>query len=314
LSVNKPSISVLIPNYDWNVTSLIRALHDQLTELSIQFEIICFDNAQNSQHRQANEQVNQLHHTTYRVNAEQTGRAQNRNALAQAAQCDLLLFLDGDAGLDQKPLFIADYLASYEPGIVVCGGTAYGKKPSDPSLLLRYTYGIHREQLSAAKRNENPWAGFSAFNFLMERHAFMQFGFDEQFSEYGHEDTLFGNELKYRCIPIKHIDNAAEHLGLDSSKIFLEKSKQAVENLRDLINAGQVDEDTRLYAWYARVRKSMMTAVIGALYHKFQGKWEKNLCGPHPNLRTFDLYRLGYLCTLPIIHKSPPAKRLRSKK
>jgi hypothetical protein len=63
----------------------------------------------------------------------------------------------------------------------------------------------------------------------MERHAFMQFGFDEQFSEYGHEDTLFGNELKYRCIPIKHIDNAAEHLGLDNSKYFWKKANRPLK-------------------------------------------------------------------------------------
>jgi glycosyltransferase involved in cell wall biosynthesis len=311
VSTTKPSISVLIPNYDWDVLDLVSALYSQLNKLTVDFEIICFDNSSNSQFRAKNEELNQLPHTTYTINTSETGRAQNRNALARKARHELLLFLDGDAGLEHQPNFIENYLHAYQANTVICGGTAYGARPSDPAYTLRYIYGINREQLPAEVRNINPWSGFSAFNFLIERETFLAFGFDENLSEYGHEDTLFGNELKYRCIPVKHIHNPAEHLGLDSNEVFLAKSRKAVENLRDLINEGLVDEDVKLYAWYARLRKTMMTAVIGALYNKFQSKWEKNLCGPNPNLRTFDLYRLSYLCTLPVVHKRPPNKRMR---
>ncbi len=306
-----PSIAVLIPNYDWDVTNLITSLHQQLSDVNADFEIRCFDDAQTSVHQPANNKLNDIENVHYRINENSLGRAANRNALASSTSKEVLLFLDGDSGLENNPNFISDYLKNYQPNTVVCGGTAYGERPTNNDYLLRYTYGIQREQLLATTRQVQPWRGFSAFNFLIEKKLFDQFGFDESLSEYGHEDTLFGNELKYRCIAVKHIDNPALHLGLDSNETFLEKTRKAVENLRDLINKGLIDEDVKLYAWYAKIRKAMMTAVMGALYVRFKNKWEKNLCSNSPNLRTLDLYKLCYLCTLPILHKRPPEKKMK---
>ena len=298
------SLSVLIPNYNWDVTSLINALHEQLSDVGLTFEILCFDDAPQSEHCAKNNTLNSLAHVTYRVNETPNGRAKNRNILAKAAQHDLLLFLDGDAGIDHNKSFISNYLINFISEEVLCGGTAYGAKPEDPSLQLRYFYGKSREEIAAGHRQKKPWAGFSAFNFVIERSLFLKICFDEKMSQYGHEDTLFGKALKENKIPIRHLDNTALHLGLDSSEVFLAKSRQAVENLRDLINDDLADEDIKLYSWYLRIRKARMAAVIGSLYHRFKTKWEENLCGPNPNLRTFDLYRLGYLCTLPIRHKT----------
>jgi glycosyltransferase involved in cell wall biosynthesis len=304
-----PSLSVLIPNFNWDVTDLVKSLHSQLIKTTIDFEILVSDNALDSEYSSTNEKLNSLQNVSYSVNKEQNGRAQNRNGLARAAKYQLLLFLDGDAGLAANPDLISNYLKAFQPNTVICGGTAYGQPPKDGHKMLRYAYGKSREELPPVLRQQNAWAGFSAFNFLIERQVFLQFGFDEKMSKYGHEDTLFGNELKYRCINIIHINNPAEHLGLDSSEVFLAKSRQAVENLRDLINKGLVDEDVKLYAWFSKLRKTRMTAIIGSLYIKFKGKWEANLCGPNPSLRLFDLYRLSYLCTLPIAHRTaPPAK------
>lgn len=298
------SISVLIPNYDCDLTALILALHSQLTNAGVAFEILCFDDAPQSEYHAKNYQLNSLEYVAYKANDVANGRAKNRNVLARAAKHDLLLFLDGDAGIDHNKSFISNYLINFVPGVVLCGGTAYGMKPEDKSLQLRYIYGKNREEIAAENRQKKPWAGFSAFNFVIERNLFLNIGFEETMSQYGHEDTLFGKALKQNDVQIRHLDNTALHLGLDSSDVFLAKSRQAVENLRDMINDDQADEEIKLYSWYLRVRKARMTAVIGSLYHRFKAKWEDNLCGPHPNLRTFDLYRLGYLCTLPIRHKT----------
>lgn len=305
-----PSLSVLIPNYNWDVTQLVKTLHNQLVTSRIIFEILIFDNAKDSPHLAANEKLNDLPHVLYRVNSEPNGRAQNRNALARAAQYQYLLFLDGDAGLDANPTFVSTYLKAIQSKTVLCGGTAYSIPTIHVDYKLRYVYGKAREEVAPAKRQQNPWAGFSAFNFVIERQQFLEFGFTESMTQYGHEDTLFGNELKYRCITVQHIQNPAEHLGLDSSPVFLAKSRQAVENLRNLINDGLVDEDVKLYAWYAKIRKTRMTASMGALFVRFRDKWERNLCGPTPSLTLFDVYRLCYLCTLPIIHRTAPAAKI----
>jgi len=303
------SISVLIPNYDWNVTKLILQLHTQLLNCGVDFEILCFDNCAESIHSQANETLNLLSNTQYQIRAS-LGRAQNRNALAQAAKHHYILFLDGDADVSQNPNFIAQYLNYAKPNTVVCGGTAYAKHTANDHTLLRYVYGKKREEISAEQRQKNTYAGFTAFNFFMPKDVFLLMCFNETLSKYGHEDTLFGRELKHRCIPIIHIQNPAIHLGLDTCDVFLSKTRHAVENLSDLINEGLIDEDIKLYAWYLRMKKTGITRVLHSLFTKFQKTWEKQLCSQHPNLMLFDLYKLSYLCSLPIHNKKPPVHKI----
>ena len=311
MSALSKSLSVLIPNYNWDVTELINELHQQLVKAQIPFEILCFDDAQDSEFTEKNNIVNQLENVTYRVNQKSLGRSKNRNELGQASHYNYLLFLDGDAGIKENKSFIANYLKCANPEGVVCGGTAYSATaPTDVNYLLRYLYGKSREEKSAEIRQQEPWNGFSAFNFLIPRAIFTELLFDENLSEYGHEDTIFGNELKYRCVPIIHINNSAHHLGLDTNAVFLEKTKKGVENLRRLIDVGLVDEDVKLYAWYAKTRAVFMTAPIGALYLRLYKKWEAQLSGPNPTLKLFDLYKLAYLCTLPVQLRKPPLRKI----
>lgn len=302
---------MLIPNYNWDVTTLIFDLHKQLLAAQIPFEILCFDDSQHSTFSTKNKELNKLEHVEYRVNEQPFGRSKNRNELGQASFCNYLLFLDGDAGISENKNFIAEYVKHLQANHVVCGGTAYNNSaPSDQNYLLRYLYGKSREEKAAQIRQAEPYNGFSAFNFAIPRNLFMEVMFDENLSKYGHEDTIFGNELKYRCIPIKHLNNTALHLGLDTNAEFIVKTKQGVENLRKLIDVGLVDEDVKLYAWYAKTRSVFMTAPIGALYLKLHKKWEAQLSGPKPTLKLFDLYKLAYLCTLPVHLRKPPERKI----
>ena len=308
---DEKSISVLIPNYDWDVTELIKEIHRQLTDAQIPFEILCFDDSKKSEFHKGNDNLNQLTNVTYRVNESSFSRAKNRNELGNSAKYNYLLFLDGDAGLEENHHFIENYLKHVNDQVIICGGTAYHSSiPSDSSFQLRYAYGKSREELPTSIREKDPWAGFSAFNFLIPRKIFLKIKFNEALSEYGHEDTLFGNDLKYNCVPILHINNPALHLGLDSSSVFLEKTRKGVTNLRGMIDAGLVDEDLKLYAWYSRARKTLLTPVLGQLYNKLHKRWEKQLCGPNPSLKLFDLYKLAYLCSLPDLHKIPPKRKI----
>lgn len=303
-------ISVLIPNYNWDVSTLIQTLHNQLTDSALPFEILCFDDAIDSEFIQINKSCNALPNVNYRVSNQPLGRAQNRNALANAAQYPVLLFLDGDAGIHHNRAFIANYISAFKTGEVVCGGTAYAAQKPDDRHILRYLYGKKKEEIAPAIRQINPWSGFSAFNFLIEKSIFLQIKFNEKLAQYGHEDTLFGNELKYRCITVRHIGNTALHLGLDDGITFLTKTRQAVENLRDLINEGLIDEDVKLFAYYNRAKKTGFAVVLGAMFKKLHAKWEQVLCGAKPNLVLFDLYKLSYLCSLPINHKTAPKAKI----
>ena len=311
MSSQSLSVSVLIPNYDWDLTDLVYDLHKQLTAQTIPFEIICFDDAQTSRFHKKNQELNALENVFYQINIKPLLRAQNRNALAKKAQHDFVLFLDGDAGLDENPDFISNYLKHASTNTVICGGTGYSaNSPENDDLSLRYAYGISREQIPASERQKKSWNGFSAFNFFMPRKTFNKIKFNEALSEYGHEDTLFGNDLKYHCIAVLHIENRALHLGLDSNAVFLAKTRKGVVNLRGLIDVGLVDEDLKLYAWYSRMRKIWMTGLLGKMYEAMHKKWERQLNAEKPNLYIFDLYKLAFLCSLPVNHTAPPKRKI----
>ena len=118
---------------------------------------------------------------------------------------------------------------------MVCGGTSYRPNPPERDCLLRWTYGMRCEIRSAAERNKQPNAQFSTFNFLIQKELFSEIRFNELLRNYGHEDTLFGFELRKKGITITHIDNPLYHVGIDTNKVYLEKTREGVENLKILI-------------------------------------------------------------------------------
>ncbi len=308
---NSISISVLLASYNYPVVRLVNQLHQQLLKSKITFEILCFDDCPDTGLKIENMALNSLSHVTFKINNRNLGRAENRNTLAQAAQFNFLLFLDSDADLSQNPDFIANYIKAAQENTVVCGGTSYkATPPENAALHLRYIYGKEREEKPADIRQKEQWTGFSAFNFLIPKTVFFNLKFNERFSKYGHEDTLFGNELKYRCIPVKHINNAALHLGLDTTKDFLAKTRQAVENLKELIDLGLVDEDVKLYAWYVKMRKMHVHTLLGKLFINYHKKWEVKLTALNPSLKLYDFYKLSYLCSLPLQHRTPPKRKI----
>jgi len=57
-------ISVLIPVYNYKVQPLIEVIHAQLSQIIIDFEIICIDDASNK-YLEENEVINQLQNTSF---------------------------------------------------------------------------------------------------------------------------------------------------------------------------------------------------------------------------------------------------------
>ena len=52
----------------------------------------------------------------------------------------------------------------------------------------------------------------SHFNLLAPKDIFQKIAFNEKLNGYGHEDTLFGVELKKEGVTMAHIDNPIIHL------------------------------------------------------------------------------------------------------
>jgi glycosyltransferase involved in cell wall biosynthesis len=301
-------VSVLIPSFDWDVSALARELHRQFALCAVPFEIIISDNASNSPYEAINQQLNELPNCHYLLEHTEVGRSANRNALAQRAKFPWLLFLDGDTAIPH-PDFVQRYLDHLSAAPVICGGTTYQQhKPVNPQKLLRWRYGKTKEEVTAALRSRAPYRAYSSFNFMIQKDLFFKIGFDERLKQYGHEDTLFGRELKIMGVHILHINNPLLHLGLDDAADFLEKTLLGVENLYNLACTGRIDPEVRLYAWYQTCVDYNLAGLIARVFKQFKKAVEKQLTRANPYIWLFDFYKLGHLCTLHSFHKGLPIR------
>jgi hypothetical protein len=296
-------LSILIPIYNYNAVHLVRSLHKQASALHITFEILLLDDASdNTQSREDNLILKELAHTKLIELPTKAGRSIARNFLAGQAQYEYLLFLD----CDSEPVdddFIRRYIP-YCQGecVVVCGGTAYKPIPPKRNHRLRWVYGTHFETKSAQERNKKPNTKFSTFNFLIAKDLFWSIRFNELLRNYGHEDTLFGFELRKRNCIIQHIDNPLYHTGIDENKLYLEKTRQGVENLKILYEKypdhDLLIKDIRLLKVYAIIEKWKLCRFFYLNYFLFKKFMLWNFNSRFPNLFLFNLYKLNYLCFL----------------
>ncbi len=291
-------ISLLISAYNQDVLALVKNIHQQCLRLGLAFEIVIHENGTDSHlQTQCAQALNGFDNVLYFTQTPYKTRASSRNGLAQRAKFDLLLFLDGDASVVDSA-FIERYIAAGNMQNVVVGGTAYRNEVPSQDYLLRWVYGRKREAIGAELRNQNPYTSFSSFNFMCPKAIMLKVPFDETIVNYGHEDTMLGKEFQYHCIPVVHINNPCYHDGLDPVSVFLEKSKEAVKTLHQLILAGRVDEDIKLYKYFAYLKKVHITG-LAALFFKLAAKeMEAHLSGKNPQLWVYDIYRLAYLCSL----------------
>jgi hypothetical protein len=214
------------------------------------------------------------------------------------------------------PDYINKYLPYCDKEVVVCGGRTYRHlPPEEPEMMLRWLYGVKREQLPARIRSRDPYHSFMTNNFLIPRSVLSQIQFDESLVQYGHEDTLFGFELKKKGIPIIHIDNPLIHIGLEITREFLRKTSEGIENLVILIVQGKLDregfEDIRILRAYNKMNRYGLVNLYLKIYYQFERTIMKNLMSINPDLFDFDLYKLAVLAKT--IRKSKvPAELLKS--
>ena len=288
-------LSILIPNYNGSCVELVEELQRQALQLGINYEIIVADDASPDKASiLPNEAINALPHCRFIVKESNTGSAATRKFLAQNSQYRLLLFLDADIHIPNDR-FLSNYLQERHEG-VVNGGISIC---TDDSLrsCLRYIYEKDAEPLhTAEKRQQNKYQEFRSTNFIIDRESFQKCPFDERFTKSGYEDVLFGKHLKQKGIPVTHIDNPVVMRSFENNPDYMAKMER---NLRTL---HQFRDELRGYSRLLTFDKGIHIAAVRWLikgwHHVFGPLERKNLCGPHPNLRLFSLYKLGYYLSL----------------
>lgn len=290
-------LSILIPTYNYNVFPLVSELHKQCLECEIDFEILCQDDVSN-QYLNENQEINHLEKCFFSKNTSNLGRGRNINLLAEKAKSEYLLIMDCDT-FPAKNDFIQKYISQInKKEKVVYGGIAYKKEKPDDDQLLRWIYGKSRESLPVEKRNANPNCKALTSNLLIKKNIFITNKFDESITKYGYEDLVFLSDLKKKGILVKHIDNTTHHLGLETSKQFLDKTKTALENLKIIAeNTHFNPSESKILRLYSLLKRLRLTSFIAFLFQKTERKMEANLLSQKPSLLMFDLYKLGYFCT-----------------
>ncbi len=284
-------LSILIPIYNFEVIQLVGDLHRQALSEGIPFEILCFDDGSTTAFKTRNKKLLDFQHVKYSELPENLGRSKIRNELAKAAKYDYLLFMDGDSKVVSTD-YIKNYLKHLDPKTLLYGGRVYDPQaPTDPLLKFHWHYGINREQVAYQIRQKRPYHAFQTNNFLVPKAVFLDILFDESLRQYGHEDTVFGFELKDRNIPLQHIDNPLEHIGLETVEVFLEKTEKGIQNLLRVQDA-YPSVETKLLRAYQFLKSTGLKYPFKWGYGFYRKKIEENLRSDQPNLRWFDWYKL----------------------
>ena len=290
----KQELSILIPVYNNICTTMVEQLSLQAESIQgLNYEIIVADDGSTDETSvMTNEAIEQLPHTYYIKRDENQGRSAIRNFLARHAHYQWLLFIDCDMVITHHN-FLLRYLQAANSEVVI-GGYSVGKGEQSN---LRYCYEKEAEpHHTAEQRRLHPYRHFHASNFLISREVMLSSPFDERFRHYGYEDVLLGKQLSKANISIEHIDNTVGFHTFETNANFVSKTEEGLLTLHEFRN--ELRGYNGLLTIVEGIHLNIVKSII-RLWHKAFGPIERRwLCGKHPNLTVFKLYKLGYYLSL----------------
>jgi hypothetical protein len=122
--------------------------------------------------------------------------------------------------------------------------------------------------------------------------------FDERLVNYGHEDTLFGFQLKKNEIQISHISNPVLNGDIEDNDVFLTKTELGLYNLGYILHYINSDpeyiEDVRILECYQKYCNIQIIRVIEAIFLIFKPFMKALLSKGVANMVLLDFYKLGF--------------------
>lgn len=287
-------ISICIPVYNCDVTTLVNDLEKQCKDCRIEYEILLLDDASTDTNLSGrNEKLANSVNVFYNTNPQNIGLARTRNRLGEQARYPYLLFIDSDARVVMHD-YIVRYLKVCQPDAVCFGGCIYPKECLDPKYKLRWKYG--------KKREEGIGKYYSCFNFLIAKSVFLKYPFSENLYRYGYEDALFGVELENSDdVDVLFIDNPLLHPGLVASEEFLKRIDLSLSNLliiENILREKNIEPAIRLLKVAELFEKKHLQSLVVFVWNILKTTCLKNLKGKNPSLFLLDFYKLGYFCNL----------------
>lgn len=230
-SPDQPLLSVLIPFYRDDPSSLVRALDAQSRTVAAAIEIVlCDDGSGDATLTTALENLKSELSTplvlvTRPVNA---GRAAARNVLAQAASGTWSLFLDADMTLPDG--FLARWLNEIETEDFDAAFGGFEAEPADtPDGRLHAAISAASDIGGAEDRTRKGPTAFCTSNLLVRANIMPRVLFDEAFRGWGWEDVDWAVRAA-QAGRLKHVDNPAGHRGWQSVEQLLARYRDAAAN------------------------------------------------------------------------------------
>ena len=288
-------LTILIPTYNYPVTTLVKGLCDQLKDLHQEVTVFVFEDG-STEYVEENSRLASCANVIYKHFPKNKGRTAIRSLMAKEAATKYLLFLDADV-LPLNKDFLHKYLQWLQDRPeVIFGGIAYDTKRPPKQQILRWKYGKKREAKPVKDRLKAPYFIISQ-NLLIQKELFLKAN-DLQENLYG-LDNYFSFRLMQLKAEVMHTENPVVHYGLESSASFIKKALEAVKTTVILENQGRMADNMRpIQKSYLQLRKWRLTGVFASLISLFKPLMERNFHSNQPNLRWFDLYRLHYYILL----------------
>jgi len=165
------------------------------------------------------------------------GRAHARNRLLAHAKSNWILLLDADM-LPDAPDFLARYQAMIDQAdgpALIAGGFSLKQVTPTRGQRLAYAQAEKSECVPASLRETEPGRYVFTSNILVHRDVLETIPFDDGFTGWGWEDVDWGLRVS-EAYPIKHIDNTATHLGLDTTRDLLRKYGTSGANFARIVD------------------------------------------------------------------------------
>ena len=274
----QPRLSVLIPTYRDDPSSLLKALDDP----SVRAEIIFLDDGGGDAAliERIATCVEKLGVPARLIRlSHNEGRARGRNRLAAHARAGHFLFLDSDMLPDPQD-FLARWsaLAQGENTPVAFGGFTLDQTPQRPEHALHRAMALKSDCTPAPDRARKPEKHVFTSNLLVRRDVFETVGFDEGFAGWGWEDVEWAMRV-VRHYPILHIDNSATHLGLDTAPALAAKYEQSAANFARVVSTHR--EVVSAYPSY-KVAKALKSVPLRETWRPMLKAFALNEAAPIP--------------------------------
>lgn len=231
-----PKLSVLIPFYRDDPTVLLDSLSEQNVDPDA-IEIRLMDDGsgdpvltQTAQAAVATCTVPAILTTA----SQNQGRSATRNALQKQAKADWVLFLDADMRVDH-PDFLQTYLDAMNdpnaPADILFGGFTVEDQAKDADTDLHRVLSQSSDCLSAAERSRAGAQFVASSNLCVRLSVLREDPFDPEFVGWGWEDSEWAARVS-RTHNLRHLDNPAVHLGLESTDTLLSRFASSGPNYR----------------------------------------------------------------------------------